>query len=296
MIKRLWCYIQTMFPVHRAVVVCLLSFGVCWCTAVTVAGAELAFHPRLIAGLLSFTLFFLLLRVMDEFKDYDLDCRLFPDRPLVTGMVTRTDLTVLGWSIAVALFLLNVGQGILVFSMYLVCFVYTLLMFKFFFWQKVREHLVFALVTHNPVAFLFQCYVISYYVQHAQEPTNVVRLLPVAFLFWLPWLAWEIARKIRAVASEDAYETYSQVFGYRRACGIVIALGILIFAGAVWVSRFYTGGLVLIAGMGAATAFLVYRCLRFALAPSPGKAPLRPVLETYMLLFFVTFTAVQFFR
>jgi hypothetical protein len=146
------------------------------------------------------------------------------------------------------------------------------------------------------VVFLFQCYVISYHVQQSPGLSSFVRLLPVAVLFWLPWLAWEIARKIRAGASEDAYETYSQIFGYRRACGIVISLGILIFTGSVWVSRFYAGGWVLIVGMGAATTFLVYRFLRFAWAPSPGKAPLRSVLETYLLVFFVVFTVVQFFR
>ena len=96
MITRLWRYIQMMFPIHRAVPVCVLLFIVSWCTMTTVAGAELIFYPRLVAGAVSFTLFYLLLRVMDEFKDYELDCRLFPDRPLVTGMVTRKDLTVLG--------------------------------------------------------------------------------------------------------------------------------------------------------------------------------------------------------
>ncbi len=296
MLKRLYRYMQMMFPVHRNFPVFFLLFAACLSTATSVAGKDLVFHPRLVAGALSFALFFLLLRVMDEFKDYDIDKALFPDRPLITGMVTRTDLTVLGWSTAIALFLLNVWQGILIFTIYLVCFIYTLLMFKFFFWPKVRESLVFALVTHNPAVFLFQCYVISYHVREFPESAALIRLLPVAILFWLPWLIWEIARKIRAVSSEDAYETYSRIFGYRGACAIVMSLSILIFIGAVWVSQFYAGGLILIAGLGAGTLFVIYSCLRFSIAPSQGKCPLRYVAEAYLFVFFLSFTVVQFVR
>jgi 4-hydroxybenzoate polyprenyltransferase len=296
MTTRIWRYIEMMFPLHRAVPVCLLSFAVCYCTAAAVVGTELEFHPRLIAGALSFTLFFLLLRVMDEFKDYEIDRRLFPDRPLVTGLVTRSDLRVLGLSVVCALFLLNVWQGLLIFSTYLVCFAYTLLMFKFFFWQKVRERLLLALVTHNPVVLLFQCYVITYLIQLTPGPHASARLLPVAILFWLPWLAWEVARKIRAPASEDSYETYSRNFGHRGACAILILLGVLIFCLAAWVARFYSGGLLLIGGMALATLYLVIRCLRFMIAPASGKAPLRPMQEAYMLAFYTIVAGVQFLR
>ena len=291
MVTRLWRYIQTMFPVHRAFPVCLLSFVVTWCTATTVSGGELRFHPRLIAGAFSSVLFALLLRVMDEFKDYDLDRRLFPDRPIITGMVTVRDLTVLGWSTAVALFLLNVMLGPVIFGMFIVCFCYTLLMFKFFFWEKVRESLMYALVTHNPVVLLLQCYTISYLSPGTINPTL---LAPVAVIFWLPWLTWEIARKIRAPESEDAYETYSRVFGYRGACAIVIVLVSLVFVGVLWVSRFYGGGPLLVAGIGAATCFVAYRVVRFVRAPVSGKAPLRLVLETYLMIFFAVFSAAQF--
>lgn len=293
MIKRLWRYLQTMFPVHRLIPVFLISFAVTLCTATRVNGQVLQFHPRLAAGALSFMFFGMLLRVMDEFKDYEIDQRLFPDRPLVTGMVNHHDLSVLGWSTVLALFLLNIWQGPLIFGTFLLCFGYTLLMFKFFFWHKVRESLVYALVTHNPVMLLFQCYIIAYHIQLSSGPVDYVRLLLVAVLFWLPWLTWELARKIRAPESEDEYETYSQVFGYRRACSIVIGLVLIIFGETAWVSQFYTYGILLLAGVGSASAFVTYRCVRFAFGPTPGKSPLRSVLEMYLPIFYATYAIVQ---
>lgn len=296
MIKRLWRYLQMMFPVHRAPPVFLVAFAVAWCTATTVAGAEFRFDPRLLAGAFSFALFGLLLRVMDEFKDYELDCRLFPDRPLVTGMVSRRDLTVLGWGTTIALFLLNAWLGPRIFTWFLVWFAYSLLMFKFFFWPKVRASLIHALVTHHPVIFLLQCYIIAFQFEVAPGDPDYLRLLPVALLFWFPWTIWEVSRKIRAPGSEDDYETYSKIFGYRGACGIVVGLATLIFAITLWVSQFYAGWLILLGGVGAATGIIAFRCVRFARHPSPGKAPLLPVAEIYLPVFYGTFVLVQFFR
>lgn len=296
MIERLWNYLQLMFPVHRTVPVFMLGFAVSYCTAAAVIGTELVFEPRLLAGAFSFILFALLLRVMDEFKDYEIDKTLFPDRPLITGLVTRRDLTFLGLGVSILLFILNVWQEGTVVCMYLICFFYTLLMFKFFFWRKVREKLIFALITHNPVVFLFQCYVMSYHSTNIEATVQLADLVPVAVLLWLPWLGWEIARKIRAPESEDDYETYSRIFGYKGACGIIIGIGAAILVGAVWISGYYKGGWLLVAGMVVATCYLLFIFLKFAITPRKGKAPLRPVFENYLLFFYASFTAIQFFR
>lgn len=296
MIKRLWRYLQMMFPPHRAPPIFLLAFAVTWCTATTVAGAAFQFDPRLVAGAFSFVLFGLMWRVMDEFKDYELDCRLFPDRPLVTGMVTRVDLAVLAWAVVVALFSLNLWQGQPIVGWFLLAFTYSLLMFKFFFWPKVRRSLILALVTHHPVLFLLQCYIIAFHVELTPGNTNYAHLLAVAFLFWFPWTVWEVSRKIRAPGSEDDYETYSKIFGYRGACGIVVGLVSIIFAITVWVSQFYAGWPILVGGVGAATGFVAFRCARFARCPEPGKAPLLPLAEIYLPAFYGSFAIVQFLR
>ena len=294
MLIRIWNYLQMMFPLYRTAPACLLSFFVVWATATRISGLELSYHPRLVAGAFSFMLFALLLRVMDEFKDVDVDSRLFRDRPLITGMVTRLDLSVLGWSVVVALFALNVWQGKTILIMFLVCFAYCSLMFKFFFYPKMRDSLLLALVTHNPVIFLFQCYILAYHVHLAPQHVDYSQLAILAALFWFPMLNWEIARKIRAPESEDAYETYSQNFGYRGACIIVSTLTLMIYGGTYWVSTFYENGIVLIVGTGLGAAYALFRYIRFCFAPEKGKAPLKPVVENYILIFYIVFGVAQF--
>jgi len=60
------------------------------------------------SGLVSVPLFMLLLRVMDELKDYETDKRLFKNRPLVTGVVLLQDVKLLMYGIMVLLIGLNI--------------------------------------------------------------------------------------------------------------------------------------------------------------------------------------------
>ncbi|HEX4924759.1 MAG TPA: hypothetical protein VFV50_11765, partial [Bdellovibrionales bacterium] len=51
---------------------------------------------QIIAGGLSITLLFLIMRISDEHKDYQIDLELFPNRVLQSGRVTLTHLRWLG--------------------------------------------------------------------------------------------------------------------------------------------------------------------------------------------------------
>ena len=70
----------------------------------------------------------------------------------------------------------------------------------------------------------------------------------------------------------------------------------MIFAITLWISRFYAGWLVLIIGVGAATVYVAFRCVRFASHPEPGRAPLLAMAEVYLPAFYGTFAVVQFLR
>ena len=70
----------------------------------------------------------------------------------------------------------------------------------------------------------------------------------------------------------------------------------VILAGAVWIARFYGGGALLVVGIAGASAYVVLRCRQFASDPWPGKAPLKPVIENYLPVFYGVFAIVQFLR
>jgi 4-hydroxybenzoate polyprenyltransferase len=290
MLKRLWRYLLQMFPPHKNVPVTLLSFFSVFFLAEVVAGRDvLTVDLRAILGAVTLVLFLLLVRVMDEFKDYEIDKKLFKDRPLVTGVVTRKDLTVLGFATFFLLIALNLFQGWVVLGVFALCLIYSLLMYKFFFWPKIKESLILALITHNPIALLFQLYIIAFVLQRYGFGVFKRDLLLLAFLFWLPWLTWEIARKIRAPEDEDEYETYSQNFGPRGASVIVMVLVAGMGALAVYFAWKAGLGWIPVGLFGATAALVVCRILWFVAKTTSKRAGFKPVIEFLMMVLHIGF-------
>lgn len=172
----------------------------------------------------AFTIFSFLcwLRIADDFKDYQLDCRLFPSRPLASGRVKKKDLAIfvsilIGFTLIINFIFLN---------NFIFCFIlytYGSLMAVWFFQKhKIQNSLPKALLTHNPVQLIMNIYVISFtvikYDITALDLTNVL----AAFTLYFPALIWEVSRKIRAPKDETEYVTYSKLFGYKKATNFVL--------------------------------------------------------------------------
>ena len=172
----------------------------------------------------AFTIFSFLcwLRIADDFKDYQLDCRLFPSRPLASGRVKKKDLAIfvsilIGFTLIINFIFLN---------NFIFCFIlytYGSLMAVWFFQKhKIQNSLPKALLTHNPVQLIMNIYVISFtvikYDITAFDLTNVL----AAFTLYFPALIWEVSRKIRAPKDETEYVTYSKLFGYKKATNFVL--------------------------------------------------------------------------
>lgn len=170
-----------------------------------------------------FTVFSFLcwLRIADDFKDYELDCRLFPERPLASGRVKKKDLAVfVSILIAFTLMLNFIFMNNFLFCLFL--HTYGSLMAVWFFQKhKIQTSLPKALVTHNPVQMIMNIYIISFtvikYNVKAIDLTNIL----AAFTLYFPALIWEVSRKIRAPKDETEYVTYSKLFGYKKATDFV---------------------------------------------------------------------------
>lgn len=173
-----------------------------------------------------------LLRVYDEIKDYPTDKVNFPDRPLVAGVVTHSDLHKLILATITTLFLLNAPNwNRPVFLAFIACQVFSYLMFRWFFCEKqIRASLPLALLTHHPIVFLFQAYVGSFFIQDLSSPSASPLSGPtqLMFLFLLgegmTATAWELGRKIRGTSQEDTYTTYTKIWGTRLPPVLVCAV------------------------------------------------------------------------
>ena len=109
MVKRWISYLQQMFPLKQNLPLSIVAFFATYYMAEAIIGKlSPKFEVNLLAGALTYGMFWLFLRVLDELKDYVIDKKLFRDRPLITGIVTIKDLEILAIGVAALMIVLNV--------------------------------------------------------------------------------------------------------------------------------------------------------------------------------------------
>ncbi len=216
--KRWWIYQRERFPLlAHSPLVAAMSFGALG-YAVAISGEALSVVALLSCwlGLLGF---FFLLRVADEFKDYDTDCRHRPYRPVPRGLIQLRELALAGAAVAVIMLLLallmsrSVGWGVLL--SLLAAAVWMALMTREFFaghWLEARPLLY--LISHMLIMPLLMLYALTHSGSWREE---FYALLGVAFAVGL---CIEIGRKLRRPEDEETgVDTYSKVWGRAVASG-----------------------------------------------------------------------------
>lgn len=225
MLKRLHIYFKEMYPIIPRLLLGLIVFGEIYfivllnngVTQFQIGGQEI------IGGFTVFS-FLLWLRIADDFKDYELDCRLFSHRPLPSGRVKKRDLAIFVTiliTVTVALNVLFMNN----FWFFLFLYVYgTLMSLWFFHKKKIQKSLPLALVTHNPVQMIMNVYIISFTcIKYGLNAFTLTSFL-AAWTLYFPALIWEVSRKIRAPKDETEYVTYSKLFGYQKSTMFVLIL------------------------------------------------------------------------
>jgi len=225
MLKRWMIYFKEMYPLSSWVGTFLCGFMVLT-VAWRLGRIDQPFEWHTLLACVGLCFFSLLLRVMDEFKDYELDVRLFPDRPLPSGRVLKSDLKVLGWvcvgvSTAVSVWNLDV------LSLALGVLLYSFLMLVWFGLEKqIRASLPLALVTHHPIVLFHFMYLLFASMTTPTATQDAYYLLPICFMF----TNWEISRKIKQPRDENAYVTYSKIWGPRLAVLITLVFQAIVAA------------------------------------------------------------------
>lgn len=222
MLKRLNIYFKEMYPIIPRLLLGYLVFAEIYFIVLLnhgITNFEFGIQ-ELVCG---FTIFSFLcwLRIADDFKDYELDCRLFKERPLPSGRVTKKDLKIFVSILISITILLN----FLFMNNFLFCvilYTYGSLMAVWFFQKhKIAKSLPLALVTHNPVQLIMNIYIISFVIiKYNLEIVNIYNILAI-FTLYFPALIWEVSRKIRAPKDETEYVTYSKLFGYKKSINFV---------------------------------------------------------------------------
>ena len=225
MIRRLRIYFKEMYPIiPRLILSFIIFFEIYFIILLNSGITEFSVGPQEIAGSFTIFAFLLFLRIADDFKDYETDKTLFPDRAFPSGKVLKKDLLTAAAVTSAAAAAANIllMNNLLFFAG---LYGYGALMSVWFFRKKtISKSLPLALVTHNPVQIILNFYVISFTcIKYGINIISWVTLLS-AFTLYFPALIWEISRKIRAPKDETEYITYSKLFGYKKPAKFVMIL------------------------------------------------------------------------
>lgn len=224
MIKRIGIYLNEMFPV-TAIIGSIISALSVELVYLRLYGVKPAWSIQLLLPGIVLTCISLLIRIMDEFKDFQDDLMNFPGRPLPSGRVKRTDLISLAiFCILMVIFLSSTSVPLLVWG--LITLGFTGLMLKWFFIEDImRKSLPLAFITHHPIVIFNFVYLILACIQIDSRVgwDKWYYIIPLCLIY----TNWEVMRKIRAPEQETGYTTYSKIFGPRPAIGIALILQLI---------------------------------------------------------------------
>ncbi|SEO48105.1 UbiA family prenyltransferase [Aquisalimonas asiatica] len=265
-LRRWWTYQRERFPLHAhlPLILVLSATALAYSAALRGTPGPGGLFP-LAGAAISTLLFFLCLRIADEFKDYAEDCRHRPYRAVPRGLVSLRELGVAGgMAVALQTAIAAVVAPALLLTL-AVTWLYLGLMSREFFvhrWLKARpliylwsHMLIMPLIVLHATAF-------DWAVAAAPPPAQLGLLLGLSLT---NGVVIEIGRKIRAPEDEEpGVDTYSTVWGRGRSVaawlGAMGATGLLTVLAAVPLARAGTVAVVLtlpvLLALVAAAAFL----------------------------------------
>jgi 4-hydroxybenzoate polyprenyltransferase len=265
--SRWWTYQRERFPIlAHGPLIAAFSLSAVSLSSLLRGQAELPSVKTALVAFVTAFLFFLQLRLADEFKDFEEDSKYRPYRPVPRGLVTLRELGVL-WAITAVIQLLLALwlQPSLVLLLGGVC-VYLALMSKEFFiggWLKV--HPIPYLISHMAIIPLVDLYATAcdWWPATGWPPQGLIWFLVVSYF---NGIVIEVGRKIRAPADEEpGVNTYTVLWGRRNALlgwlGALVTTAVLAFI-AAWQIAFVVPVAVLLSVLLLTAALLAFRFSR----------------------------------
>lgn len=239
-----WIYQSERFPLKQYVPM-VAAFSFCAVSySAFLRGRQMGVGAFLTAFITALA-FFMLLRVADEFKDYEDDAKYRPYRPVPRGLVTLGELKIIG----IALVVIQGAAALLykpaLLPVLVVAWLYFGMMSKEFFAADwLRRHPMCYMVSHMFIMPLIDLYATACDWIVAGEGTHALMgLMWFLIASFFNGAVIEIGRKIRpAKDEENGVETYSYLWGVKKA----------IFA---WISAMLMAGSMALAA-GAKIGFL----------------------------------------
>ena len=230
-IKKWYTYQKERFPVivygTYMLVVVFATFCVAYFSKFQVNLATNREWIKILPMFIGAFLQFLMIRIVDEFKDYKEDCKYRPYRPVPRGLVTLRELGILFFICAIVQLILSVIHNNLI--PLLAVWTFFFIMSKGYFIKKIIDkHLLIEVTLDEILMPLLVIYLIGFI------DINIINSSITVYIFLLLTyiIAWivEIARKIRCKKDEEeGVKTYTALLGIRKATLLLWGLETIVF-------------------------------------------------------------------
>jgi 4-hydroxybenzoate polyprenyltransferase len=215
MTNRWWIYQKERFPIfaHGPLII-VFCMALMFFSALQQDQFVLPGLVRICAAVITTLILFFQLRVADEFKDFEIDVKYRPQRPVPRGLVQLRELAKLAYAGAAIQFLLAVFIDVGLLPILVAVWAYMGLMTKEFFAPEwLRKHPAIYLLSHMLIMPLIAFYISAFdwLCVCRTMPQGMTWILSVAFFCGL---VLELGRKIRIPRQErEGVETYSGIWG-----------------------------------------------------------------------------------
>lgn len=238
--KRWMLYFREMYPLGQGLAAAFILEGALYLLTALRYGIALDPSMKEVTGFITVFCFLLFLRIADDFKDTELDRRLFPHRPYPSGRVTKKDLIALMGLAAALMAVPNLlWMDPVSLCWYAALMAYMILMSLWFFQKKrIQNNLLLALITHNPCMLLLNYYLLSITCQRYDISLFTFDFFCINLMLYFPALEFEISRKIRAPEKETEYVTYSKLLGVKKAVFLLLAVSLIELAATEYICYF----------------------------------------------------------
>ena len=186
---------------------------------------------------------FLMVRIVDEFKDYEEDCKYRPYRPVPRGLIKLKELKILFVICIILQLILTITCSQNGISYLIILWVFFALMSKGFFIKKILDkHLLLEVTLDELILPIMVLYLANFipqiYLNYNSSAdftitnsiifvdSNVWKILVMAYI--ISWIV-EVARKIRCKEDEEeGVKTYTAILGIGKAMGLIFVLETLL--------------------------------------------------------------------
>lgn len=283
-LRRWVVYQRERFPVlaHGALIAAFATGAVAYSAQLRLGAGTLPSGRSALVAFASCFLFFLQLRVADEFKDFEDDARHRPYRPVPRGLVTLRELGVVGAAAVLAQAALALWLAPALLAPLALVLAYMAAMSAEFgakAWLRARP--ITVLWTHMLIIPLIDLYATACDWLAAGDAKAVgagIAWFLVASFF--NGVVVEIGRKTRAPSDEEpGVETYSALWGGGRAVGAWLGAMLVTAVAAALAARELGSARALLVPLGAILLLAAAAGWRLVRHPAPGRGRILEVLS-----------------